>query len=284
MAPTSESGDSGDSGESARARRLGDNRGFSYASTRFMLSDPLFIAVAIVAVLLSGISKSGFGGAMGGLSVPLMSLLIATPQAAAIMLPILLVMDALGLLVFRGKGDAANLRIIIPGALLGILVGTLTFHLVDPRWIKGLIGLEAALFGIDRLRGAHAAATARPPQIGRGLFWSAISGFTSFISHAGGPPILQYLLPQNMDRVRMVGTTVIYFSLVNFVKLVPYAFLGLLDLSHLATALLLLPAAPLGYWLGLKLLKGLPQGPFNLAIAIAMLATGLKLIADALFV
>ena len=250
----------------------------------FIPADPLFLAVAIVAVLLAGISKSGFGGAMGGLSVPLMSLLIATPQAAAIMLPILLVMDALELLIFRGKGDAANLRIIIPGALLGILFGTLTFHLVDPRWIKGVIGLEAALFGIDRLRSARAVAAARPPELGRGLFWSAISGFTSFISHAGGPPILQYLLPQNMDRVRMVGTTVIYFSLVNFVKLVPYAFLGLLDLSNLRTALVLLPAAPLGYWLGLKLLKGLPQAPFNLAIALAMLATGLKLIADALFV
>ena len=245
--------------------------------------DPAFVAVAVVAVLLAGISKSGFGGAMGGLSVPLMSLLITTPQAAAIMLPILLVMDAFGLLVFRGQGDAANLRIIIPGALLGILFGALTFHLVDPRWIKGVIGLEAALFGLDRLRNVSVAQQARPPALARGLFWSAISGFTSFISHAGGPPILQYLLPQGMDRVRMVGTTVIYFSLVNFVKLVPYGVLGLLDLSNLTSALLLLPVAPVGYWLGLKLLKGLPQAPFNLAIALAMLATGLKLIADALF-
>lgn len=247
-----------------------------------MLSDPVFVAVAVFAVLLAGISKSGFGGAMGGLSVPLMSLLITTPQAAAIMLPILLVMDAFGLLVFRGKGDAANLRIIIPGALLGIVIGALTFHLVDPRWIKGLIGIEAALFGIDRLRNAAVSAKAAPPELGRGLFWSTISGFTSFISHAGGPPILQYLLPQGMDRVRMVGTTVIYFSAVNFVKLVPYAVLGLLDLSNLTSALFLLPAAPLGYWIGLRLLKGLPQAPFNLAIAIAMLATGIKLIADAL--
>ena len=245
--------------------------------------DPAFVAVAVVAVLLAGISKSGFGGAMGGLSVPLMSLMITTPQAAAIMLPILLVMDALGLLVFRGQGDAANLRVIIPGALLGILFGALTFHLVDPRWIKGVIGLEAALFGLDRLRNVSVAQQTRPPALARGLFWSSISGFTSFISHAGGPPILQYLLPQGMDRVRMVGTTVIYFSLVNFVKLVPYGVLGLLDLSNLTSALLLLPVAPVGYWLGLKLLKGLPQAPFNLAIALAMLATGLKLIADALF-
>lgn len=246
-----------------------------------MLSDPAFLAIAIVAVLLSGLSKSGFGGAMGGLSVPLMSLLITTPQAAAIMLPILLVMDALGLLVFRGKSDPVNLRIIIPGAMLGILLGALTFHLVDPRWIKGIIGIEAFLFGVDRLRAARADSKPRPPGVARGLFWSSISGFTSFISHAGGPPILQYLLPQGMERVRMVGTTVIYFSVVNFAKLVPYGVLGLLDLSNLTTALLLLPVAPVGYWIGLKLLKGLPQAPFNMAIAIAMLLTGLKLVADA---
>lgn len=247
-----------------------------------MLSDPLFLTVAVFAVLLTGISKSGFGGAMGSLSVPLLSLLIATPRAAAILLPILLVMDALGLLVFRGQGDRANLRIIIPGALLGILVGALTFHLVDARWIKGLIGLEALLFGIDRLRKTTAVTDPKPPTVVKGLFWSGISGFTSFISHAGGPPILQYLLPQGMDRVRMVGTTVIYFSAVNFAKLLPYGLLGLLDLSNLATSALLLPVVPLGYWIGLKLLKGLPQGPFNLAVSIAMILTGLKLIADGL--
>lgn len=247
-----------------------------------MLTDPAFLAVAVFAVLLAGLSKSGFGGAMGGLSVPLMSLLISTPQAAAIMLPILLVMDAAGLRVFRGQGDRANLRIIIPGAMLGLLVGTLTFHLVDARWIKGLIGMEALLFGIDRLRVVRASGQSRAPGVGRGLFWSAISGFTSFISHAGGPPILQYLLPQGMERVRMVGTTVIYFSVVNFAKLVPYTALGLLDTSNLTTSLLLLPVAPVGYWIGLKALKGLPQAPFDLAIACAMLLTGLKLVADAL--
>jgi uncharacterized membrane protein YfcA len=250
-----------------------------------MLSDPAFLAVAILAVLLAGLSKSGFGGAMGGLSVPLMSLLISTPQAAAIMLPIMLVMDAFGLMVFRGQSDRANLRIIIPGAMLGILLGALTFHLVDPRWIKGVIGIEALLFGIDRLRSSVSAdRQTGEPGVARGLFWSSISGFTSFISHAGGPPILQYLLPQGLDRVRMVGTTVIFFAVVNFSKLLPYSVLGLLDLSNLSVALLLLPVAPVGYWIGLKLLKGMPQGPFNRVIAVAMLLTGIKLIADALLV
>ena len=246
-----------------------------------MLSDPVFLAVAVLAVLLIGISKSGFGGAMGSLSVPLMSLCVAAPQAAAIMLPILLVLDVTGLVVFRGRSDRANLRIMIPGGLIGIAFGALTFHFVDARWIKGMIGVEALLFGVDRLRQVNAAGECRAPAVVPGLFWSSISGFTSFISHAGGPPILQYLLPQGLDRVRMVGTTTIYFAVINFAKLLPYGFLGLLDTSNAATSLALLPAAPVGYWLGLKLLKHLPRGPFNLVIAVAMLLTGLKLLADA---
>ena len=245
-----------------------------------------FWLLAVIATLLFGMSKAGFGGAAGSLGVPLMALAVPAPFAAAVMLPILLAIDLIGLVVFRGKADTANLRIILPGAMIGVALGWLTFSHVDARWIKLLIGIEAIAFALDRFRAARSAAIAVPsaPTFLPGILWSGVAGFTSFISHAGGPPILQYLLPQNMDRVRMVGTTVIYFSLVNFVKLVPYAFLGLLDLSNLRAALWLLPAAPLGYWLGLKLLRGLPQAPFNLAIALAMLATGLKLIADALFV
>lgn len=247
-----------------------------------MLGDPAFLAVAVLAVVLIGVSKSGFGGAMGSLSVPLMSLCIAAPQAAAIMLPILLVLDAVGLVVFRGKSDRANLRILIPGGLVGIALGALTFHLVDARWIKGMVGVEALLFGVDRLRQVGAAsAEQRAPALAKGLFWGSVSGFTSFISHAGGPPILQYLLPQGLDRVRMVGTTTIYFAAINFAKLLPYGVLGLLDTSNVTTSLALLPAAPVGYWLGLKALKHMPRAPFNLAIAVAMLLTGLKLLADA---
>ncbi len=145
-----------------------------------MLSDPAFVAVAVLAVLLIGISKSGFGGAMGSLSVPLLSLLIATPQAAAIMLPIMLVLDAIGLVVFRGQGDQANLRIIIPGGMVGIVLGALTFQLVDSRWIKAVIGVEALLFGVDRLRQVHRdGGASNAPALAKGLFWSSVSGFTS---------------------------------------------------------------------------------------------------------
>jgi uncharacterized membrane protein YfcA len=241
-----------------------------------------FWLLAILATLLVGMSKAGFGGAAGSLGVPLMALVVAPPFAAAVMLPILLTLDAIGLVVFRGRADAANLRIILPGAMLGIALGWLTFGHIDARWIRLLIGIEALAFAFDRFRAARDVAIAVPsaPTLRPGIFWSALSGFTSFVSHAGGPPIMQYLMPQNMDKMRLVGTSVIFFSVVNFSKIGPYAQLGLLDLSNLGVSLLLAPAIPLGYFVGYRLLHAIDMRGFNLVTAWTLLAAGTKLVYD----
>ena len=243
-----------------------------------------FWLLAVIATLLFGMSKAGFGGAAGSLGVPLMALAVPAPFAAAVMLPILLAIDLIGLVVFRGKADTANLRIILPGAMLGVALGWLTFSHVDARWIKLLIGIEAILFALDRFRAARSSASAvpSPPTFGPGIFWSTLAGFTSFVSHAGGPPIMQYLMPQNMDKMRLVGTTVIFFTAVNFAKLGPYAQLGLVDLSNLAVSLLLAPAIPVGYFAGYRLLQAVDMRGFNLVTAWTLLAAGTKLVFDGL--
>ena len=243
-----------------------------------------FWLLAIAATVLIGMSKAGFGGAAGSLGVPLMALVVAPPVAAAVMLPILLALDAIGLVVFRGRADPANLRIILPGAMIGIALGWLTFGQVEARWTRLLIGIEALLFAFDRFRAARSTLAAVPsaPTPGPGIFWSALSGFTSFVSHAGGPPIMQYLMPQNMDKMRLVGTTVIFFSVVNFSKLGPYAQLGLLDLSNLGVSLLLAPAIPVGYFIGYRLLHAVDMRGFNLVTAWTLLAAGAKLVYDGL--
>lgn len=243
-----------------------------------------FWLLAVIATLLFGMSKAGFGGAAGSLGVPLMALAVPAPFAAAVMLPILLAIDLIGLVVFRGKADTANLRIILPGAMLGVALGWLTFSHVDARWIKLLIGIEAIAFAFDRFRAARSAAIAVPsaPTFLPGILWSGVAGFTSFISHAGGPPIMQYLMPQNMDKMRLVGTTVIFFTAVNFAKLGPYAQLGLVDLSNLAVSLLLAPAIPIGYFAGYRLLQAVDMRGFNLVTAWTLLAAGTKLVFDGL--
>ena len=121
-----------------------------------------FWLLAVIATLLFGMSKAGFGGAAGSLGVPLMALAVPAPFAAAVMLPILLAIDLIGLVVFRGKADTANLRIILPGAMLGVALGWLTFSHVDARWIKLLIGIEAIAFALDRFRAARSTVSAVP--------------------------------------------------------------------------------------------------------------------------
>lgn len=248
-----------------------------------MIGDPWFYAVAVPAVVLTGFSKAGFGGAVGGLAVPLMSLAIAPPQAVAVMLPILLLMDVMGLYAFRGKWDAALLKLTVPAGLLGTLIGALTFHYVNERWLRGLIGIEAVVFALQKFREGSRAWNGPPaplrPAVAR--FWSTVSGFTSFVSHAGGPPMMQFLLPLKLDRVLLVATLAWYFAVINAAKWLPYGLLGLIDVRNLSTSLALLPVVPIGYVLGLHFLRRVPQGAFVRLATWALLLTGCKLIRDA---
>ncbi|HEX7953236.1 MAG TPA: sulfite exporter TauE/SafE family protein [Burkholderiales bacterium] len=245
-----------------------------------MITDPFFYALAIPAILITGISKSGFGGAMGGLAVPLMALVIAPAEAAGIMLPILCTMDIVGLRRFAGSFDWPNLRIILPGAIVGIAIGTLCFGLLNQGWLLLLVG--AVGVGFPLLNWSGLARRQHPAGVSavKGGFWSTLSGFTSFICHNGGAPLLVYLMPQRLERKRFVGTTVMFFLVVNYVKLVPYYFLGQLRVTNLLTALVLLPLAPAGVYLGLWLQHRITDAMVYRWANILLFATGCKLIRD----
>jgi uncharacterized membrane protein YfcA len=247
------------------------------------LSDPtLFYLMAVLAVLLAGFSKASAAGGVGLMAVPLMSIAIAPQHAAAIMLPILCVLDLLGLWAYRRQYDWRLLRQLLPGALVGILIGALVFKTVDVRWVKGLLGAECLVFAVHRILGTRRfeAAAGAAPNIARAGWWSAISGFTSTLAHAGGPPILQYLLPLKLPKALLVATTVYFFTVVNYLKLVPYAMLGLLEQANLGTSLLLAPAIPVGYWIGWRFTRLIPEKPFYTFINLSLAATGLKLLWD----
>jgi len=247
-----------------------------------LITDPAFYAVAIPAVLLAGLAKAS-GNGLGMLCVPLMALAVSPAVAAAVLLPILIAMDALGLWAWRGRADRAVLRTLLPGALLGILIGALAFKTLDVRWVKGILGVESVLFALHRVIDRHGIA-ARPGRSAsrlRGGFWGAVSGFTSTLAHAGSPPLMQYLLPLKLDKERLVGTTVIFFTAVNAVKLVPYGLLGLLDAGALATSLALAPVIPVGYWAGLRLVARLPEKVFYRVLVGSLLLIGIKLCWDA---
>lgn len=249
-----------------------------------MITEPLFFAVAIPAVLIVGISKGGLGGGLGMLAVPLMSMAIAPFQAAAIMLPILIVMDLVSLWGFRGRYDRSNLRIILPAAVVGIALAALTFRHMTEADIKLLIGAIAILFSANyfykQLR--HGAQPPRPADPLRGSFWGALAGFTSFSVHAGGPPLNIYLLPQQLDKTLFAGTTVIFYAVINLVKVLPYFLLGQFDRTNLGTSAALVVLAPVGVYIGIWLHHRVNEQRFYLICYLLLLLTGGKLSWEAL--
>ena len=245
-----------------------------------LITDWQFYVVAVPAVLLLGVSKSGFGAGFGSLAVPLMALSVTVPQAAAILMPVLLVMDLLGIAAFRKDFDRALLKFMLPWGLLGIVIGTLSFKLLEARWVAGIVGVFTLLFLAQRLLFAPKAGDA-PPSRWAGALLTATSGFTSFVAHAGGPPINAYVIPLGLSPMRFTGTMAYFFFVINLAKWVPYAWLGLLDARNLGTSLVLLPLAPLGVWIGVRIARRINQQLFYRFIYVGMLLTGLKLIWDA---
>jgi uncharacterized membrane protein YfcA len=245
-----------------------------------LISDPLFYVVAIPAILLVGISKGGFGGGVGLIGTPMVALVTTPTRAAAILLPILCAMDVVGVIAYRRSWDPVNLRILVPGSVLGILLGTATFRFLDENLIRLLIGVLALAFVLRYWLAKGTAPEPTAPDRRAGSLWAALSGFTSFVAHAGGPPLSVYLLPQNMDKTLFVGTTVIYFAFVNYLKLIPYGFLGQFSGENLLTSLVLSPLAPLGMWLGIWLHRRIEEKLFYQSVYLMLAAVGLKLLYD----
>jgi uncharacterized membrane protein YfcA len=247
------------------------------------ITDPFFYAVTIPAVLLLGVSKSGFGAGFGSLAVPMMALAVSVPQAAAILMPVLLLMDVLGMAAFRKDFDLKLLKFLIPCGLVGIVVGALLFKLLDARLVAGIVGVFTLLFLAQRLLFPPTADSPPPPRW-LGAILTATSGFTSFIAHAGGPPVNAYMIPLRLSPIRFTATMAFFFFVINLAKWIPYAWLGLLDWRNFATSVVLLPLAPIGVWVGVKLARRISQLLFYRFLYVGMFLTGVKLLFDAVAV
>ena len=242
-----------------------------------MLSDPVFYLVSVPAVLLYGIAKGGFGGAVAVLSVPLMALVMSPTQAAAILLPILVVMDAVVVKTYWGVYDRRALILLLPWAMLGILLGYLTAEMMNDDWMRVLIGLISTVFGVQSLFGWTRASSREHSGAAAGVFGS-LAGFTSFSIHAGGPPFSMYLLPKQLSPLVYAGTAGIFFAAVNAVKLVPYYWLGQFSGDNLLYSLILVPLAPLGVKIGHILVQRSDQKLYYAIISFFLIVVGGKLL------
>ena len=211
-----------------------------------------------------------------------MAMAVSVPQAAAILMPLLLVMDLMGIAALRKDYDRALLRFLLPWGLLGTVVGTVMVRVWPAGRVAGVVGLFTLAFLAQRLL-FPPRADGPPPPRWLGAVLTVTSGFTSFVSHAGGPPITAYVLPLRLRPVVFAATMSWFFFFVNLSKWPFYGWLGLLDLGNFTTALALMPVAPLGVWIGVRLARRVNPVLFYRLIYLGLLLTGLKLVWDGFF-
>lgn len=242
----------------------------------------IFWITAICAVILLGIAKAGFGAGVGIMATPLLALTIPVTDAAALLLPLLIVCDIIALANYKMNFDRRNIKLLIPGALLGILLGGLFFgYFMDKdRVLRIGIGVLSIAFVLFQFARAYILGVMKKhrPHAVEGILMGAISGFTSTLAHAGDPPIAVYLLPQKLAPNLFVGTTVVFFAFTNLVKLIPYGALGLLKIGNLMTIIVLSPLCYVGVKLGVYLNKHFTETWFKRLVYTALLLTGVQLI------
>lgn len=243
-----------------------------------IVSDPWFYATAIPAVFIYGIGKGGLGGALGIIAVPLMAMTIEPTQAAAILLPILCVMDFFAVKQHYRHADRKILKRMLPGAILGVALAGVFLSVISEPGLKLVIGGLSLAFclqyvlmkGKDKTKGNLISA----------WFWSIMSGFSSTALHAGGGPASIYLLPLKLDKVVLIASMAVLFAIVNLFKLIPYTLLGEFDHTNLMTSLVLMPLAPIGVKIGVWLLHRASQSLVYSLCYLFLFLSGCKLFWD----
>lgn len=244
-----------------------------------LITDPLFYAAAVPAAFLVGLGKSGLTQGMGALAVPLLALTQPVPTAAAIMLPLLMAADLMGLKTLARHADWALVRLLLPAALGGIVLGALLFGQLPPAAVATVLGVTTLTFLAIRLF-VKQSPDAPKPSRSKGAILGALSGFTSFIAHAGSPPVAFYLMPLRLKPIVYSATVSVLFAAINFSKWLPYAALGLIDTRNMLTSLVLLPVPVLGVWVGVRLLGRVSPLLFTRLLLAGMAVTGTKLLWD----
>ena len=240
-----------------------------------------FFLVAGAAAFFVGTSKGGLP-MVGVLGVPLLALVMPPVAAAALLLPVYIVSDMVGLWAYRKEYSGRNLAILLPAMILGVGLGWATAKITEEWMVTLLVGL-VGLYYCATVLFRKANAPPKRADIPRGLFWGAIAGFTSFVSHTGGPPYQAYVLPQKLPKMMFAGTSTIVFAVINLVKLVPYWALGQFNPANLEVAAMLSPVAVAGALIGYKLTTIIPERIFYRLVEVALFLISLKLIHEALF-
>jgi uncharacterized membrane protein YfcA len=241
-----------------------------------LIADPMFYLMAVPAVVCLGLSKGGFSG-IGMVATPMLALILPPLEAAAILLPIILIQDVISVWVYRRVWDTWNLKVMIPGCVLGVGAAWLLAAHVSDGVIRLTVGLIALGFVAYALLRHYLPGEPPRPRASHGVFWGALSGFTTTLIQIGAPPYYAFVLPQRLPKMVYVGTTVMFFAAANLMKVVPYFALGQFTSAGLATSFALFPLAIACNLLGIYLVRVTPEAMFYQITNVIVFALGCEL-------
>lgn len=239
-----------------------------------------FFAVGIPAIIFGGISKGGFGSGAAFVAGAILALVVPTGVALGIVLPLFMLVDAATLKPYWGKWHWPSAKGLMIGAVPGCILAALVYAFVEADVFRLLIGVICLAFVAFQLSRSLGWLNVRQIPFSNPLAWCAglVSGFTSFVSHAGGPPAAVFLLSQNLPKTAYQATTVVVFWAINWMKAVPYAFLGIFSWDTIVGSLVLAPFALLGAWIGVKAHHLVPERLFFGLTYVLLIVTGVRLI------
>jgi|TARA_Y100000739_G_scaffold218660_1_gene216294 uncharacterized membrane protein YfcA len=240
----------------------------------------LFFFTVVPAIVLFGIAKSGLGGSIALISIPLMTIAMPLTNALGIILPILIFSDFIATYKYRKEYDLETLKLMVPFAAIGIFIGSLTFTFFSEELLKFIIGLMGFLFAGHYFFFKKNKEAKSDKNFLKGGVCSTIAGFTSFCVHAGGTPTSLYLLPLRMKKEIYVGTRIIFFTCLNLFKLPLYINLSMTNFETFKQSLILFPVALLGILIGYKLLKIIEEKLFYNILYTLIFITSTKLLYD----
>jgi len=241
---------------------------------------PAFFALAIPATIFAAVSKAGFGSGAAFVAAAMLALILPPGEALGVMLPLLMLIDVASLKSYWGKWHAPSTRGMLIGAVPGVTIAAAIYAVVDPDVFRILIGVICLTFVAYQIAKARHWIDVPNFSFSRPWAWTtgAVAGFTSFVSHAGGPPVAVFLLGQGMGKTTFQATTVITFWIINVMKFVPYVFLGIFTQQTALASLILTPVAIIGTWLGVRAHYLVSERVFFAVTYVLLTVTGLRLL------
>ena len=242
---------------------------------------PVFYVMLAVVICLIGLSKGGFGGTMGALATPLLALIMPANQVVGLLLPILIIADVFAVASHWKKWDKKLVLLLLPGAVLGVLIGTVFITNVSPLILRRALGIIALLFAVYKFFEPIILGAVRyQPRNWHGLTAGTVAGFSSSLAHTGGPPITMYLLMQNLPPRMFVATSALFFMALNWIKVPTYFYAGLFDFNLLWQVAWLLPLLPLSVWVGKSIATKINKAIFDRIMVFFLALSGILLLLE----